>query len=282
MFKMWLLLILLTLPFYAKSSVWKISNENNASIYVGGTIHLLRESDYPLPKEYNQSYQESDIIVFETDIKDESMSEYVTQAGLYPKGVELKDKLTPATYQALEAYTQKTAFPLILITRMRASLAMFSLVLHKYQTLGFHVSNGIDLHFFERAQRDNKPILTFETPKEQVDMLLAIGEGEEDELVKYTLIDLEQLESYFLPLIKAWRVGDRTLMKKTLLKELQKYPKIYQSLLVQRNQKWLKSMQTYFDTPAIELILVGSAHLIGEDGLLHYFEKNGYKVEQVQ
>jgi len=51
----------------ADSSVWKITSGEN-TVYLGGTVHLLRPSDYPLPEEYEQAYQESAVLVFETDI----------------------------------------------------------------------------------------------------------------------------------------------------------------------------------------------------------------------
>ena len=37
------------------SSVWKISR-NGSTLYLAGTIHILRESDFPLPKEYEGAF----------------------------------------------------------------------------------------------------------------------------------------------------------------------------------------------------------------------------------
>jgi uncharacterized protein YbaP (TraB family) len=50
---------------YAETSVWKISNENNV-LYIGGTVHILRASDYPLPEAFNTAFEKSEIMVFET------------------------------------------------------------------------------------------------------------------------------------------------------------------------------------------------------------------------
>jgi len=281
MIRVWFLFSLLSLWLYPKSSVWQVQNNQGATIYLGGSIHLLRTSDYPLPASYEQAYQQSDTIVFETNIKDESIALYMANEGLYQKG-ELKDRLSPTTYQALESYTQKVGFPIVLISKMKASLAMLSLSLHKYQSMDFYATNGVDLYFYNRALENRKKIDTFETPREQFDMLLSIGKGSEDKLIEYTLHDLESMESYFTPLMKAWRVGDRDKMRNTLLSTFEKYPKVYQTLLVERNQKWLGKIKRYFNTQEVEFILVGAAHLLGKDGLLQYFEKNGYKVKQVE
>jgi len=37
----------------ADTSVWEVTSAGN-TIYLGGTVHLLRPSDYPLPEEYEQ------------------------------------------------------------------------------------------------------------------------------------------------------------------------------------------------------------------------------------
>jgi len=281
MFRAWFLFSLLSLWLYPKSSVWQIQNDKGATIYLGGSIHLLRKSDYPLPKAYEHAYEKSDTIVFETDIKDEAIATYMAQDGLY-KDIKLKDKLKPATYQALERYTQKVGFPIVLISKMKAPLAMLSLSLHKYQSMDFYATNGVDLYFYNKALENRKKIDTFETPREQFDMLLSIGKGSEDKLIEYTLHDLENMESYFTPLMKAWRVGDRAKMHESLITAFEQYPQIYQTLLVERNQKWLAKITNYFNTQEVEFVLVGTAHLLGKDGLLQYFEKNGYKVKQVK
>jgi uncharacterized protein YbaP (TraB family) len=47
-----------------QTSVWKISSGNNV-LYLGGTIHVLRESDYPLPEAFGSAFEKSSIVVFE-------------------------------------------------------------------------------------------------------------------------------------------------------------------------------------------------------------------------
>ena len=51
----------------ADSAVWQVSSGSN-TVFIGGTVHLLRPSDYPLPEEYEQAYQTSSEIYLETDL----------------------------------------------------------------------------------------------------------------------------------------------------------------------------------------------------------------------
>jgi uncharacterized protein YbaP (TraB family) len=54
---------------YGETSVWKISRGDNV-LYLGGTIHVLRESDYPLPEPFDEAFEQADIVVFETLVDD--------------------------------------------------------------------------------------------------------------------------------------------------------------------------------------------------------------------
>ena len=52
----------------AESPVWKVTN-GEEHLYLGGTIHLLGQSDYPLPAGFEHAYRAAEKIVFETDIQ---------------------------------------------------------------------------------------------------------------------------------------------------------------------------------------------------------------------
>ena len=69
-FRSWLLVLLVSLfpqTVYAQSSVWKVS-KGEKQLYIGGTIHMLSQSDYPLPTEFEEAYDRSKIVVFETNL----------------------------------------------------------------------------------------------------------------------------------------------------------------------------------------------------------------------
>ena len=61
--------LILCLPVAADTSLWKVQLHNSAT-YIGGTCHVLRKSDYPLPEEFVKAYEDSDIIVFETQLEE--------------------------------------------------------------------------------------------------------------------------------------------------------------------------------------------------------------------
>src|SRR5688572_27599184 len=50
----------------AQSSIWKVTHGED-SLYVGGTVHLLRKSDFPLPVEFDVAVAAAEEIWFEVD-----------------------------------------------------------------------------------------------------------------------------------------------------------------------------------------------------------------------
>ena len=83
----------------AKTSVWKVSKGDD-HLYLGGTIHVLGEQDYPLPCEYQIAYEQSERLIFETDlaaINSPKFAQEIALAGLYPADKGIEDKLSPTT-----------------------------------------------------------------------------------------------------------------------------------------------------------------------------------------
>lgn len=62
-----LLLCLAPVASHADTSVWKVSRGGN-HLYLGGTIHILGKSDFPLPQAFEGAYNDADMVVLETDM----------------------------------------------------------------------------------------------------------------------------------------------------------------------------------------------------------------------
>ena len=67
-FPLYLLLLFISLPVYAGSSVWTVEKDGNR-LFIGGTVHLLTASDYPLPPAYEKAYNGSVKVVLETNMQ---------------------------------------------------------------------------------------------------------------------------------------------------------------------------------------------------------------------
>jgi len=139
-------------PAIADASVWSVRSGDNV-IYLGGTVHLLRPGDYPLPDEFEEAYQASSLL----SLKD------LTETG-----------------------------------------------------------NVID------------------------------------------------------GMIGAWRSGDAQGLSELFVEDMKvEAPALYDALLLERNLKWIPQIDRMLQDADTEFVLVGAAHIVGENSLLDLLSKEG-------
>jgi|TARA_B110000483_G_C18192544_1_gene541567 uncharacterized protein YbaP (TraB family) len=267
----------------ADSSVWLVQAEDH-TVYLGGTVHLLRAADYPLPDEYGEAYAASASLVFETDLS--SMSDLSVQAKLlqqlrYDDGESLKTVLNEEAYSVLEAYTGSIGLPLAMLEQFKPGMIVSTLQIMEFQRIGF-TPQGVDAYFNTLAMSDGKPLGQLETIDAQIGFLASMGEGNESEFILLSLKDLEDTVEVMDDMIAAWRIGDNDALSELFVTDmLEQAPEIYDSLLKQRNLNWLPQLEDMLESPEIEFVLVGAAHLVGPDGLLAMLQAKGYQISQL-
>lgn len=277
------LLFVFTSQALAQSSVWLATKGDN-KVYLGGTIHMLRPNDYPLPSAYETAYRAADNLYFEIDIdlmNDPAGQLSMLQRLMYTDGRTLQSVLTAEAYQTLTDYVAKFSMPMMMLQNMKPGMLMSTLELLEFQIRGF-TPEGVDVHFHQRAKADGKSIYAFETVDEQIGFIETMGEGEESEYVLLSLRDLEKIDSDIESMISIWRNGASDGLVELFVEDMeQNTPGVYQSLLLDRNHKWMPILEAMFDDADTELVLVGVAHLVGDDGLVELLRARGYQVEQL-
>jgi uncharacterized protein YbaP (TraB family) len=276
--------LIIVLSAAADTSVWKVQS-NGTVTYIGGTCHVLRKSDYPLPDEFQMAYEDSNVIVLEADIGELSKPEtlnLILRKSTYNDGSRLDDILSARVYNILKQYCGEIGLPVASLHLLRPSLAVFTLVHFEFQRLGINQS-GVDRYYYDKAMADSKQIEVLETVEEQIQMVLSMGEGNENDFIEHSVRDLRGAKQIMKNLIAAWREGDESELYDLLVTQVKRdYPNVYQELLVERNLKWLPKLVAYSKTPEKEFVLVGAGHLVGEDGIIEHLRRRGYTIEKFQ
>lgn len=276
--------LLLTNSVQADTSVWRVSSGSN-SLYLGGTVHLLRPSDYPLPEEYEEAYLDSEELYFETDIvamtSDMGIQAQMLQRLMYQDERSLKTVLSEEAYNALNEYTATTGLPLVMLEKMKPGLVVSTLQVLEFQKMGF-TPQGVDAYFSSRAMGDGKSMGALETIDEQIGFIEAMGEGNESEFILMSIADLQESEAVMGQMISAWRSGNAGQLQDLFVDDMRvRAPELYDSLLLQRNLKWMPQIEAMLEDSDKEFVLVGAAHLVGTEGLLEMLEAKGYDVRQL-
>ena len=177
----------------ADTSVWEVKYDSN-TVYLGGTVHLLRPSDYPLPEEYERAYQASSKIYLETDLS--SMNELSVQTKMleqltYQNARSLKTVLNEEAYTALSDYMVEIGMPLMMMENFKPGMVISTLQVMEFQRNGF-TPQGVDVYFNNRAIEDAKTLGHLESIQEQIGFLASMGEGNESEFILLSIRDLEE------------------------------------------------------------------------------------------
>lgn len=270
----------------AKSSVWKVSKGNDF-VYIAGTIHILPPSEYPLPKAFNQAYKATSSLVFETKVPDASdmtMQLQMMQAMMYKNGQSLKSVLSKRTYQQLQRYIAALGADLALFELFKPGALVSVLAMLEAQKAQLS-GDGVDMYFNKKAMADNKNIAYLETPEFQMNMLASMGQGHEDKFIKSNLKQMKDFKSLFIKLIDAWRRGDTAKLNKLAIQPMQDDPESLKTLITDRNRNWIPHIERMFSANSRsndkEFVLVGVAHLVGNNNVLALLKRKGYRVEQL-
>ncbi|HSC66515.1 MAG TPA: TraB/GumN family protein [Cellvibrio sp.] len=279
------LLVLLSVCASAETSLYEIT-KGDQKIYLGGTIHVLRNSDYPLPPEFEQAYENAKILVLETDMKKASSPEFgqqMAQAFMYSGGKNLSQDLQPKLWQELQKFADERQFPLGQMSMFKAMFVSLSLSMAEMQRKGFGVGQGVDSYFYQKAILSGKATQELETTDEVLVQLKSLADLDANTVIKSTLRDLRRMDGALAKVLDYWRAGDLEKLDKEMAADMRKEtPEIYQQLLIARNRAWLPKIESMFSSPDVELVLVGSLHLSSNDGLLAQLTQRGYQVKPYQ
>jgi uncharacterized protein YbaP (TraB family) len=278
-----LLLILLAGEARAESSVWAVSSRTS-TVYLAGSYHILRASDYPLPLEFEAAYRQSSKIVFEVppgDMQKPEVQARLARMAVYDDGSTLQQHLTPQAYGKVEAFCRERGYPLTQFRVLRPWMLAMTLMFLEMERLGLQPTAGVDEFFDTKARQDGKVIEGLETVDEQIEFVTLLDKGMDDELVIQTVGELQQLSAKLAAFVNAWRTGDERSLEEFLLKELKEYPRLYRVLIVGRNQRWLKRIEGCLTQPGRVMVIVGAGHMVGSDGLLEALRQRGYNVTKL-
>jgi uncharacterized protein YbaP (TraB family) len=269
---------------HSQSSVWKITKGDN-SLFLGGTFHLLRSSDFPLPAEFDHAYDATSAVYFETDFKriiSPEMQQIVMQRGMFTDESTLETVLSAEAWAAVQDYCTKSGMQVAQLMKFRPWLFIMMVSVMELQKLEVSQA-GVDLHFFQRATAGGRSLGELESFESHIDFVTGMGAGHESEMILQSLEDLKELPGQLGELLRAWREGDTATLDRLINGELRaKHPKIHASLIVERNNNWVAVLENLVATPEVEFVLAGVGHMAGPEGLLEQLKQRGYTVEQIK
>ncbi|MBP3985817.1 TraB/GumN family protein [Pseudoxanthomonas helianthi] len=266
--------------------LWKVSDADN-SVYLLGSFHLLKTDDYPLPKETQAAFADSESLLFELSpdalTAPDVAGKFATAAG-YADGRNLQQVLPAATYAALDKLAASSGGVAGAMQAQEPWFITLAISIGIAQRLGFRPELGLDQHLMQRAAEANKPTAGLETIDAQLAALDSTPMQEQVAGLKEFVDDPKKSVADMMELHRQWRAGDVAGLNRTMREEMiAKTPQTYRLIDVARNEAWLPKIEARLSgsKSGDTLVVVGALHLLGPDGLVEKLRAKGYKVERI-
>ena len=276
--------------------IWEVKSDT-ATVYLVGSIHVAGENTYPLQKVLLDAFEDSDALAVEANIvdgmEDEELTAQMTAMMMYSDGTTARDYLSDETEQLLNDYVAEYgisgmgAESLEMLYMFKPwvlqSLIESDLVLEA----NLDAENGVDAYFIREAKKKNMEIIEVESIMFQYNMLDSYSQELQDYLLKSSLKEnREDSKKELLELLATWEKGDVEALDRLItavdeditdeeLKLMEEYNK---AMLTDRNIGMANKVEELLKGDKNVFYVVGSAHYLGEDGIIQLLMNKGYTV----
>jgi uncharacterized protein YbaP (TraB family) len=278
---------LLGVPTFAqapgKTFMWTVTAPGAPPSYLMGSLHVLTPAYYPLSPRIEDAFAASTVLITEADIDEVSNPALVmslVSKAMLREGRTLDQVISPDLHKQVMGRADKAGLPRVALQRMKPWLVALLLTAPVLQAAGFKAEHGVDRHFYDRAKDAGLERRALETVAFQFDRMDQMSAEEQEALLRSTIEDLDAHTGNVKTMADAWAKGDTVALEKLLLASMKSSPDLYKRMLVDRNANWVAGVEACITQKTSCFVVVGAAHLVGDDSLVAMLQKKGYKVEQ--
>jgi len=264
-------------------TLWRAEGASN-TVYLLGSIHLLREQDHPLPTAIDLAYDDADVLIMELDMDDidsAATQRLFNESGVLRDGTTLKDLMGDELYRRAETAAAAVDVPIDMLASSEPWLAAITVEMLQLYRMGFNPMLGVEMTMLSRAVRDGKRIDGLEAIEEQLAFLDGLSLSAQQAMLIQTLEESATIRESIDEMIRAWRYGDTASLESGLLDTLKGHEELNDALVNQRNRRWLLKIRELLDDKDDYLIIVGALHLVGKDGVPNLLAQQGVTIKQL-
>jgi len=264
-------------------TLWRAQGVSN-SVYLLGSIHLLRAEDHPLPSIIDAAYEDAEVLVMELDMDDldaAATQRLFNENGILRDGTTLRDLMGEQLYQRAAIAAEANDIPIDLLAKSEPWLAAITVEMMALYRIGFDPKLGVELHMTSLAVKDGKPIEGLEAMEEQLAFLDGLSLDAQRYMLLQALEDSATMRESIDEMIHAWRYGDTEFLESELLDSVAKHEELNDALVTNRNRRWVSKIDEFLDDPDDYLVIVGALHLVGKAGVPNLLAEKGVTIRQL-
>ena len=262
--------------------LWQLKGRIN-SVYLLGSVHVLRNDTQPLPASILRAYQDADILYMEIDVDDldpTEVQQFTLNNGVLPPDQTLATLLGEERYTQAKSAAEKLGLDLDLLARLEPWVVAISAVQAQVLRLGLDPNAGVEQRLARDALRDQKEIRGLETVTDQLAVFDNLSLDRQRDFLLMSLEEANELPTALDDMIGAWSRGDVERLAVVMSEEFKEFPELYEPLVVARNRNWTRQIIELLDDDSDYLVVVGTLHLAGADSVIQMLRDHGHRAKR--
>lgn len=261
--------------------LWRIS-KNGRNSWLYGTIHVGKLAWAAPGPRTTAALIAAQALVLELDLMDEQ-----TLAQLASPPVAAPPAMPAAWQQRLQRQMGAACLPATALANQHPVMQAVTLTVLSARRDGLDPAFALEFVLGGFAREVRKPVLTLETPAQQLAALLPGDQRQVQEMAENTLAQLEdgRARTTLLRAARAWELGD--------LDDLSQYERWCNCADSPEDRAYLRRLNDERNVPMADridalhaggqslFVAVGALHMTGAKGLPRLMGQRGYRVERV-
>lgn len=257
-----------------------------ATVYVAGTLHILKPALHPLPAQLEAAFTAADRLVVEVDLTRMAAADLqrlTLERARLPAGERLSDLLGPARARELEARLARYGMTPAMFEPTGPAFVTQQLVVARLMALGYDSASGVEEHYL--ARRGSRPVAELESVEAQLALLFDHPIETQLAVFDDALAMEASVEPVLAQMITAWLAGDDAALDAALA--VQAYPDqrlddYRHALLDARHDGMAQGIVRELDRPGTALVLIGAAHVTGPGNVIEVLAGLGIHGERIR
>ena len=264
-----------------RPALWTVHGKG-ATLYLFGSIHLLPQNLTWHTQAIDAALSASKIFVFEAPIDDSGkaqMTDFLRDNGMLPDGTTLPDILPKDALADYRRAVADAGLPEHALDRDQPWLAEASIEVASLQQMRYLAADGVDQELFRWASAHGKTLRYFETPAQQLALLIPRDKGHELADFDSDLKAFRNEQNTIGALVDAWGTGDVKTVGRLMRSDMASDPAARKAIIDDRNRNWIKTLDTLLAGNSDVFVTVGTGHLVGPKGVPALLRAQGYRVD---
>ena len=263
-------------------ALWSLSDEDT-TIYIFGTIHLLRPDLDWRTEAFNAALSSADVVITEADVFSAEAQGELMQAviggGTFQDGRSLADVLDAEDEAVVTKALDSLSLPFAAIAPLRPWFAALQLTTSAAMGAGYDPQAGVDAVIITEATAAAKELRYLETGVEQINFFANMPEADQIAFLVATADAIVNEPDMLDRLVLDWAEGDVAAIG-DMMADVDSIgsQEVYDVILKRRNENWVPKIEVLLDEPGVFFIAVGAGHLAGDDSVVTMLRGRGHEV----